>query len=161
MANHDFMFAPRLSVKQVEEGVDFSPKFDKDGLLPVVTTSVDDGVVLMHGYMNAQALTLSIQTGRAHYWSRSRNCLWPKGATSGLVQHIEEIRIDDDQDALWLRVRVAKSGASCHVGYRSCFYRAVVPPSGDTQAAKLEFTEKEKLFDAVKTYGENNNPTRL
>ena len=76
----------------------------------------------MLGYMNGEALQRTIATGEAHYWSRSRQCLWRKGATSGLVQKVVEMRIDDDQDAVWLRVRVAGSGASCHVGYRSCFY---------------------------------------
>ena len=79
----------------------------------------------MHGYMNGEALQRTITTGEVHYWSRSRQCLWRKGATSGLIQKVVELRIDDDQDAVWLRVEVAGSGASCHVGYRSCFYRSV------------------------------------
>jgi len=113
------VFAKRLSVEQVEEGFDLAPKFDADGLLPVVTTSAQTGDVLMLGYMNSEALERTIETGEAHYWSRSRQCLWHKGATSGLVQKIVDIRVDDDQDAIWLKVDVAGSGASCHVGYNS------------------------------------------
>ncbi|MGB0627253.1 MAG: phosphoribosyl-AMP cyclohydrolase, partial [Alphaproteobacteria bacterium] len=119
------MFAPRQTIEQVEEGHELAPKFDADGLMPVVTTDADSGEVLMHGYMNAEALTKTIETGEAHYWSRSREVLWHKGATSGLVQKVKEIRIDDDQDAVWLRVDVAGNGASCHVGYRSCFSRSL------------------------------------
>ncbi|MDB6177672.1 phosphoribosyl-AMP cyclohydrolase [Paracoccus sp. Z330] len=148
-------FKPRLSVEQVEEGHDLSPKFDANGLIPVVTTDADSGEVLMMGVMNDDALRLSIETGEAHYYSRSRQCLWHKGATSGLVQTIVEMRIDDDQDAVWLRVRIA-GGASCHVGYRSCFYRAV--PRG---GGPLVFTESEKAFDPIEVYGDAPNPTRL
>ena len=118
-------FAARMSVEQVEEGLALAPKFDADGLLPCITTDANTGEVLMLGYMNGEALQRTIATGEAHYWSRSRQCLWRKGATSGLVQEVVEMRIDDDQDAVWLRVRVAGSGDSCHVGYRSCFYRSV------------------------------------
>ncbi|MGE0613077.1 MAG: phosphoribosyl-AMP cyclohydrolase, partial [Hyphomicrobiales bacterium] len=102
-------FASRKSVVQVEEGTDLAPKFDKDGLLPVVTTDAATGDVLMLGYMNAEALTRTIETGEAHYWSRSRNTIWHKGATSGLVQKVVDLRIDDDQDAVWLKVDVAGS----------------------------------------------------
>src|SRR5690606_28234389 len=111
-------FVRRVSVEQVEEGTELAPKFDADGLIPVVTTDHATGEVLMLGYMNAEALRLTIRTGEAHYFSRSRQVLWRKGATSGLVQHVVEMRIDDDQDAVWLRVKV-DGGASCHVGYRS------------------------------------------
>ena len=115
-------FAGRESVVQVEEGDRLAPRFDACGLIPVVTSDAATGEVLMLGYMNADALARTIATGEAHYWSRSRQVLWHKGATSGFVQHVVEMRIDDDQDAVWLRVRVA-GDASCHVGYRSCFYR--------------------------------------
>ncbi len=125
MTMNDFAFASRVSVEQVEEGSDLAPKFDADGVLPVVTTDAASGEVLMLGYMNAEALAKTIETGEAHYWSRSRQTLWHKGATSGLVQRVVDMRIDDDQDAVWLAVDVAGSGASCHVGYRSCFYRSV------------------------------------
>ena len=110
----------------------------------------------MMGVKTAEALRLTIQTGEAHYWSRSRQTLWHKGATSGFVQRVIEMRIDDDQDAVWLRVEVA-GGASCHVGYRSCFYRAV--PVG--QAGALRFVEHVKMFDPVAVYGCAPNPTVL
>lgn len=154
-------FADRASVEQVEEGDALAPKFDADGLLPVVTTDAATGDVLMVGYMNAEALARTIETGEAHYWSRSRQVLWRKGATSGLVQKVVELRIDDDQDAVWLKVAVGGSGASCHVGYRSCFYRAVpvgAPPSPDL---RLRFTEAAKTFDPQEVYGDAPNPTRL
>ena len=151
-------FSRRLSIAQVEEGDDLAPKFDGAGLIPVVTTDADSGEVLMMGVMNVEALTRSIETGEAHYWSRSRQCLWHKGATSGLVQKIVEMRIDDDQDAVWLRVRI-DGGASCHVGYRSCFYRAV--PLGGANADRLIFTEAEKVFDPIEVYGDAPNPTQL
>ncbi|TVR84010.1 MAG: phosphoribosyl-AMP cyclohydrolase [Rhodospirillales bacterium] len=155
------MFARRVSVAQVEEGDELAPRFDSDGLIPVVTTDADTGDVLMHAYMNAEALEQTIRRGEAVYWSRSRECLWHKGATSGLIQKVVEMRIDDDQDAVWLRVRV-EGDASCHVGYRSCFYRAV--PVGEGAAAtpvKLAFREESKVFDPAEVYGDAPNPTRL
>ena len=154
-------FAPRVSVEQVEEGDELAPKFDADGLIPVVTTDSDSGELLMHGYMNAEALRRTIETGEAHYYSRSRQCLWHKGATSGFVQHVEAMYIDDDQDAVWLRVRV-DGGASCHVGYRSCFYRRI--PTGaemPPEPLRLEFTETERVFDPSEIYGDAPNPTQL
>ncbi len=154
-------FAERTSVEQVEEGTDLAPRFDENGLLPVVTTDAASGDVLMLGYMNAEALSKTIETGEAHYWSRSRKTLWHKGATSGLVQKVVDIRIDDDQDAVWLKVDVAGSGASCHVGYRSCFYRSI--PTGGTPSPdlKLHFQEESKTFDPAKVYGDAPNPTQL
>ena len=153
------LFAPRKNVEQVEEGDQLAPKFDEHGLIPVVTTDYDSGEVLMVGWQNAQALENTIRSGEAWYWSRSRQCLWHKGATSGLVQKVRELRIDDDQDTVWLRVTVAGSGASCHVGYRSCFYRAV--PTGDAAGGALEYLEQEKTFDPDEVYGDAENPTRL
>ena len=154
------MFADRVSIEQVEEGHELAPKFDSDGLMPVVTTDAESGELLMHGYMNAEALTKTIETGEAYYWSRSRAELWHKGATSGLVQKVQEIRIDDDQDAVWLRVDV-QGGASCHVGYRSCFYRSV-PLRADANApVALNYEESEKVFNPVEVYGEAPNPTKL
>jgi len=154
-------FAARRSIEQVEEGNELAPKFDRDGLMPVVTTDVGSGELLMHGYMNDEALRLTIQSGQAHYWSRSRQCLWHKGATSGFVQHVQEMFIDDDQDTVWLRVRV-DGGASCHVGYRSCFYRKVPvgAPVGE-EPVKLEFCESELVFDPKTVYGDAPNPTKL
>ena len=154
-------FARRLSVEQVEEGDDLAPKFDADGLLPVVTTSAETGDVLMLGYMNSEALERTIETGEAHYWSRSRQCLWHKGATSGLVQKIVDIRVDDDQDAIWLKVEVAGSGASCHVGYNSCFYRSIPTGKAPSPDLKLEYREEEKTFDPLEVYGDAPNPTQL
>lgn len=154
------MFAQRLTVEQVEEGSELAPKFDDAGLIPVVTTDAESGEVLMHGYMNAEALSLTIRTGEAHYWSRSRRALWHKGATSGLVQRVREIRIDDDQDAVWLRVDV-QGGASCHVGYRSCFYRSVPVGADEDKPVTLGYEETEKVFDPVEVYGDAPNPTKL
>ncbi len=155
---NDSLFSQRQSVEQVEEGVDLAPKFDEHGLIPVVTTDYTSGEVLMHAYMNAEALTQSVELGEAVYWSRSRKCLWHKGATSGLVQRVREMRIDDDQDCIWLRVD-AQGGASCHVGYRSCFYRAV--PVSERAGQPLEFTEAQKVFDPKAVYGDAPNPTQL
>lgn len=152
------LFAPRQSIEQVEEGQQLAPKFDEHGLIACVTTDATSGEVLMLGYMNREALEKTIQTGEAHYWSRSRQVLWHKGATSGLVQKVREIRVDDDQDAIWLRVDI-NGGASCHVGYRSCFYRIV--PHGADAAQPLVFAESEKAFDPVEVYGDASNPTQL
>lgn len=152
------LFAGRTSVEQVEEGDELAPKFDENGLIPVVTTDFATGELLMHAYMNREALSRTIETGEAYYWSRSRACLWHKGATSGFVQKVREMRIDDDQDCVWIRVETA-GGANCHVGYRSCFYRTV--PVGDQTGAPLAFVEKEKVFDPKAVYGDAPNPTRL
>ncbi len=152
---------PRQTVEQVEEGNELAPKFDEHGLIACVTTDATTDTVLMVGYMNRDALEKTIQTGEAHYWSRSRQTLWRKGATSGLVQHVEEMRIDDDQDAVWLRVSVAGNGASCHVGYRSCFYRRIPVGLERSKANSLLFTESGKTFDPEQVYGDAPNPTRL
>jgi len=151
----------RTSIEQVEEGRGLAPKFDSDGLIACVTTVADSGEVLMLGYMNHEALERTVQTGEAHYWSRSRKTLWHKGATSGLIQIVEEMRIDDDQDTVWLRVRVSGSGASCHVGYRSCFYRRVPVGKERETRTELVFTESSKIFDPQLIYGDAPNPTQL
>ncbi len=151
------MFNKRVTIEQVEEGNELAPKFDENGLIACVTTSAKTGEVLMLGYMNEEALRKTIETGEAHYWSRSRKVLWHKGATSGLVQKVTEMRIDDDQDAVWIAVDIP-GDASCHVGYRSCFYRAV--PLGN-QVHALEFREDKKMFDPKKVYGDAPNPTIL
>jgi phosphoribosyl-AMP cyclohydrolase len=154
-------FMPRQSIEQVEEGFDLAPKFDADGLIPVVTSDAATGEMLMHGYMNDEALRRTIETAEAHYYSRSRQTLWHKGATSGLVQRVVEMRIDDDQDSVWLRVDVA-GGASCHVGYRSCFYRSIpLGPASDGAPPRLQFEETEKVFDPRLVYGDAPNPTKL
>ncbi len=155
------VFATRRSVEHVEEGLTLAPRFDADGLIPCITTDAGTGEVLMLGYMNGEALQKTIATGEAHYWSRSRKCLWRKGATSGLFQKVTEMLIDDDQDAVWLRVQVAGTGASCHVGYRSCFYRSVELGSPSSGPARLTFTESEKSFDPKAVYGDAPNPTQL
>lgn len=152
-------FATRKSIEQVEERTELAPKFDVDGLIACVTTDADRGEVLMLGYMTAEALEKTIVTGEAYYWSRSREVIWHKGATSGLVQRVVEMRIDDDQDAVWLRVKVA--GASCHVGYRSCFYRQVPVGAGRSNEDALAFVEHDKQFDPVNVYGDVPNPTKL
>ena len=158
-------FKARQSIQQVEEGHDLAPKFDERGLITVVTTDADSGELLMQGYMNAAALSRTIISGEAHYFSRSRQLLWHKGATSGFVQRVRELLIDDDQDCIWLRVDVA-GGASCHVGYRSCFYRRI-PTAGEFADAlpqgdvELVFTDTEKVFDPEQVYGDAPNPTQL
>ena len=155
------MFKKRESVFEVEEGKLLSPKFDKNGLIPVTTTDHKLGNVLMHGYMNKEALKKTIEKKEAYYWSRSRNALWHKGKTSGFVQKVVDIRIDDDQDALWMSVDIG-DGASCHVGYKSCFYRSIpLGPIKNTEEIKLEFKEKEKKFDPEKVYKGQPNPTKL
>lgn len=153
--------AERSSVAFLEEGAFIAPKFDRDGLIPVVTTDAQSGDVLMLGFMNPEALRRSIETREAHYWSRSRGALWRKGATSGLVQRIVEMGIDDDQDAIWLRVSVEGLGASCHVGYRSCFFRSVTMGAPGETPVSLSIVETEKVFDPRHIYGDAPNPTTL
>jgi phosphoribosyl-AMP cyclohydrolase len=120
----------------LEEGIAFTPRFDADGLIACVTKDASDGLILMVAYMNSEALRLTLETGVAHYWSRSRQTLWRKGDTSGQVQKITEIRTDCDQDALLLTVELGGTGGACHTGRRSCFYRKVT--FGDDKA-KLVF----------------------
>ena len=155
------MFKKRNNIREVEEGKYLSPKFDKNGLIPVITTDFRTGDILMHGYMNDEALKKTIETKEAHYWSRSRKKIWHKGQISGFVQIVKEIRIDDDQDSVWLSVDIG-SGASCHVGYRSCFYRSI--PLGkikNEKELKMKFKEKKKIFDPKKVYKNEHNPTKL
>jgi phosphoribosyl-AMP cyclohydrolase len=129
-------------------------------LITAVTTDASSGELLMQGFMNAEALRLTIKTGEAHYFSRSRGSLWHKGATSGLVQKVTELMVDDDQDCIWLKVDVA-GGASCHVGYRSCFYRRVPLGNVAENTRRLEFTDNAKVFDPRDVYGDAPNPTIL
>ena len=110
----------------LEHGATLAPRFDAAGLIAAVATHADTGEVLMFAWMNAEALEKTLSTGEAHYWSRSRNELWHKGATSGQVQAVIEARIDCDQDCVWLKVRPQGDGGACHVGFRSCFYRVAV-----------------------------------
>ena len=146
---------------EIEEGDRLSPNFSKDGLIPVITMCYKTKDILMHGYMNVEALKRTIETKEAHYFSRSRNEVWHKGKTSGYIQKVIEIRIDDDQDSIWLTVDIG-NGASCHVGYRSCFYRSI--PLGlinNGRKIKMKFLEKEKKFDPKKVYKDEPNPTKI
>ena len=131
------MFKKRENVADIEEGNLLSPKFNNDGLIPVITTDFKTKEVLMQGFMNSEALKKTIETKEAHYWSRSRKEVWHKGETSGFVQKVVEMRIDDDQDSIWMSVDIG-DGASCHVGYKSCFYRSI-------SLGKIENTEKVKI----------------
>ena len=134
---------------EIEEGLAFAPQFGADGLITAVVTDAKSGDVLMVAHMNKDALAKTIETGEAWYYSRSRKALWKKGETSGHLQRVVELRVDCDQDALWLKVEQAGEGA-CHTGRRSCFYRAV--PLGQTGGVKLEFRDAGKTFDPKAVY---------
>lgn len=154
-------FAERRSVEQVELGDEFCPGFDAAGLVPVIVLDAENRQVLMLGYMNEEALRLTLQTGEAHFWSRSREALWRKGEHSGFIQTVERILVDDDQDALILFVHVAGPG-SCHVGFRSCFYREIDLPGFDhSRPARLRRIEPQPVFDAEAVYAGLPNPTKL
>jgi phosphoribosyl-AMP cyclohydrolase len=133
----------------IEEGLAFIPKFDADGLITAVVTDAKSGDVLMVAHMNEEAVRKTIGSGEAWYYSRSRKRLWKKGETSGHVQRVIELRVDCDQDALWLKVAQEGPGA-CHTGRRSCFYRAM--PLGQKGGLRLEFRDGEKTFDPDKVY---------
>lgn len=148
MAALEFQKSP-TDKKALEEGAAFTPRFDANGLVTAVVTDASDGVLLMVAHMNAEALALTIETGIAHYWSRSRKSLWKKGETSGNFQHVVEMRTDCDQDAVWLRVNVSGHDATCHTGRRSCFYRKVERKDG---GAVLTGDGSEPLFDVKRTY---------
>jgi phosphoribosyl-AMP cyclohydrolase len=147
-----FRFAQRGSTAEVEEGLRLAPKFDADGLVTCVATDAASGNVLMVAHMNAEALARTIETGEAWYFSRARQKLWRKGETSGHTQRVTEMRIDCDQDAVWIKVEQAGPGA-CHTGRRSCFYRAV-PLGARADTVVLEFRDSEKRFDPGAVYGE-------
>ena len=153
------IFAPQTSSSQVEIGHELSPKFDQDGLIACITTHAETGEVLMFAYMNQVALTRTIETGEVHYYSRSRGELWKKGQSSGLTQQVRQMLIDCDQDCLVLRVDLGRATAddqveaSCHVGYRTCFYREV-PVGGlptDGAPVQLQFVAQQ-VFDPKKIY---------
>ena len=156
----EIIFTERTSVEEVEEGKNLQPKFDENGLIPVITIDNDDNQVLMHGYMNEEALKTSIKTKMSHYWSRSRKKIWKKGETSGFFQNITKIQIDDDQDCIILFVKLAGTKASCHVGYKSCFYRELEKKGGNF-STNLVFNENEKVFDPNEVYKGLENPTKL
>jgi phosphoribosyl-AMP cyclohydrolase len=141
--------APPTDKAALEEGNAFTPRFDRDGLITAIVTDAGDGALLMVAHMNAQALALTIETGIAHYWSRSRNALWKKGENSGNLQSVIEIRTDCDQDAIWLKVKVAGHDATCHTGRRSCFYRTVELKTRDLS---LKMDESGPLFDPSSVY---------
>ena len=155
------MFKKRENVAAIEEGKLLSPKFDEDGLIPVVTTDCKTGEVLMHSYMNAEALKKTIESKEAYYWSRSRKSVWHKGEVSGFIQKVIEIRIDDDQDSIWMSVDIG-NGSSCHVGYKSCFYRSIPLGKVDNfEKVEMEFKEKKKKFDPNIVYKNKTNPTKI
>src|SRR5262249_21260029 len=149
--------ASRGSTAEVEEGRTLAPKFDADGLVICVATDARSGDVLMVAHMNAEALRRTIATGEAWYFSRSRRALWRKGETSGHAQRVVEMRIDCDQDAVWIKVEQEGAGA-CHTGRRSCFYRAV--PLGKPGAVMLEFRDGERTFDPTAVYGKKKQRLR-
>jgi len=158
---NNIQFEKRKSIEQVEESNELAPKFDSNGLIPVVTTDFSSGELLMQGYMNEEAFKKTISLGEAVYFSRSRNTLWHKGKTSGFTQKVTEIRIDDDHDSIWLTVDIG-DGASCHVGYRSCFYRSIpMGPIENGRKVEMEFLEKEKKFDPEEVYKGQPNPTKI
>jgi phosphoribosyl-AMP cyclohydrolase len=140
------------SQADIEEGTAFAPKFDADGLIPVVATSAETGEVLMLAYMNEEAIARTIETGEAHYWSRSRGGLWRKGEVSGNYQRVVEIRTDCDQDAIWLKVEMAGAEACCHTGRRSCFYRALPVGTAPSGGLSLRFVDAERQFDPDSVY---------
>lgn len=142
--------SPSSDKTQLEDGAVLTPRFDRDGLVTAIVTDAGDGVLLMVGHMNAEALSLTIETGLAHFWSRSRQSLWKKGETSGNMLEVSEMRVDCDQDAVWLKVKVGGHAATCHTGRRSCFYRRVVAGDG---SVRLETDAEGPLFDPNAVYG--------
>lgn len=147
-------FAPPVPGKrEMEEGGEFRPRFSPDGLITAVVTEAADGTLLMVAHMNAQALALTLKTGIAHYWSRSRNQLWKKGESSGNVQRIVELRTDCDQDTLLLAVRTHGHGVACHTGRRSCFYRRIVQDSDGSLALEFDAADTPR-FDPSDVYGD-------
>jgi phosphoribosyl-AMP cyclohydrolase len=150
------LFAAPASAAELEEGAALTPKFDADGLVTAVATDAKSGEVLMVAHMNAQALAKTIASGEAWYYSRSRNTLWKKGETSGHTQRVVEMRIDCDQDAVWIKVE--QVAGACHTGRRSCFYRAVPlgTAEGKLSGAKLEFRDA-RVFDPKAAYGKRSD----
>lgn len=145
--------APPADSHALEAAGAFTPKFDANGLLTAVVTDSRDGELLMVAHMNAEALSLTLETGIAHYFSRSRAKIWKKGETSGNLQTVVEIRADCDQDAIWLKVEVAGHDATCHTGRRSCFYRRVTVEGGE---ARLEITDNHRHFDPDVVYTDDS-----
>jgi phosphoribosyl-AMP cyclohydrolase len=151
--SQDPLFPPPRSTADLEEGLALTPKFDADGLLTCVTTDAGSGDILMVAHMNAEALAKTVATGEAWYYSRSRKALWRKGETSGHTQRVTEIRVDCDQDTIWLKVE--QVAGACHTGRHSCFYRAV-PLGQQGGAVRLEFRD-ERVFDPKAVYQDNKS----
>lgn len=145
-------FAPRGTAADIEAALTFQPKFDADGLVPAVVTDAGSGEVVMFAWMNAEALAMSIETGIAHFWTRSRGRIWKKGEDSGNTLQIVEMRTDCDQDALWLKVRIGGHGAACHTGQRSCFYRAIPLHARVGPDLTMRHVGGPAIFDPRKTY---------
>ncbi len=145
------IFATRGDRTEIEEGGIFSPEFDENGLLPAIATDADTGEVLMLAWMNEEALARTIATGEAHYWSRSRQELWHKGATSGHVLRVVEMRTDCDQDVIWMKVDMQGPGA-CHTGHASCFYRTIPTGMPPSPALEMRQCEPDKAFDPAIVY---------
>ena len=140
----------KMNKKDLEENLNLTPRFDANGLIPCITTSAKTGKVLMFAYMNAQSLRKSIESKEAHYYSRSRQELWHKGASSGHVQRIIEMRTDCDQDCIWISVEMTPE-ASCHTGREGCFYRKV-NLENDAEKAQLEFIDDAEIFNPKDVY---------
>lgn len=146
-----FVFdAPSADKKILEEGLAFTPKFDVHGLVTAVVTDARDGELLMVAHMNAEAIALTLETGIGHYYSRSRAKIWKKGESSGNLQTVKEIKVDCDQDAIWLKVEVAGHDATCHTGRRSCFYRTAQLVDGEPS---LKIADDHRHFDPDNVYG--------
>lgn len=161
MADKHSLFAQRISIEQVELGDQLAPRFDAAGLLPAIVVDAANGQILMLGQMNADALERTITTREAHFWSRSRQAIWRKGEHSGFTQTVERLLIDDDQDAVILLVQVHGPG-SCHVGFRSCFYREIdLNSPTPSQPIALRRIETAPAFDATSVYANLPNPTKL
>lgn len=146
------LYATLTDKAEIEEGESLAPKFDANGLVTAVTVDADKGDVLMVAHMDAQALALTIETGEAHYFSRSRGRLWKKGEESGHVQRVVELSVDCDQDAVVLRVRMEGPGAACHTGHRSCFFRSVPLGTAPSPELKLTVNDAGKVFDPKTVY---------
>ncbi|SIQ63027.1 phosphoribosyl-AMP cyclohydrolase [Rhizobium sp. RU33A] len=146
-----FVFdAPSADKKILEEGLAFTPKFDDHGLVTAVVTDARDGELLMVAHMNAEAIALTLETGIGHYYSRSRAKIWKKGESSGNLQTVKEIKVDCDQDAIWLKVEVAGHDATCHTGRRSCFYRTAQLVDSEPS---LKIADDHRHFDPDHVYG--------
>ena len=150
MSDQEWGFAPRGTTREIEEGTALAPRFDRDGLVTCIATDASTGELLMVAHMNAEALRRTIDSGEAWYYSRSRQALWRKGESSGHTQRVAEMRVDCDQDAVWIKVEQAGPGA-CHTGRRSCFYRTV--PVGQSGAVTLQLVENDRAFDPTVVYG--------